>query len=96
MRWFYKWLDRKIQSSRDTLSASWGVTVSNSNRVNSKFERSDGINFIVHNAAGGQVIEYSSYDKKRDEWDHKMRVVTESDDIGDVISKILIVEMLSK
>lgn len=57
---------------------------------------SDGINFTMHQATGGIVIEVRFYDRKQDETLSSLYIIPSGNDIGEELSKILTVEKLKK
>lgn len=56
--------------------------------------QSNGMRFQLFKASGGYVIETTHYDDRRDERINKMYVVTEEQDIGKEIGKIITMEAL--
>lgn len=55
---------------------------------------SEGMRFTVFKASGGFVIETRSYDRRKDESFNNMYVVTESQDLGQELGKIITMETL--
>lgn len=58
-----------------------------------KFQ-SDGIRLQIYKASGGYVVETRGYDRKTDRNSHSMHVITEEDDLGDRLSKIVMMEAM--
>ena len=56
--------------------------------------QSNGMRFQLFKASGGYVIETTYYDDRKDERINKMYVVTEDQDIGKEIGKIITMEAL--
>lgn len=52
------------------------------------------MNFSIQRANGGYIVEYIKYDRKRDENDRNLHIITEDADFGDSVAKIVTVEML--
>ena len=55
---------------------------------------SDGMRFQLYRASGGYVVETRYYDRKADRNENKMYVITEDQDVGDAIGKIITMESL--
>jgi hypothetical protein len=52
------------------------------------------MNFQICRATGGYIVEYSNYDRKRDEHNRHLHIITDAQDLGDSISKIVTIEIL--
>lgn len=59
-------------------------------------ERNQRMNFVIHFADGGQVIETTQYDSKRDEHMIKLYVVQEGESIAQKLENIICVEALRR
>lgn len=57
-------------------------------------ESETAMRFTVHNASGGRVIQTTRHDRQRDRWINGMYVVTEEQDFGKAIDKIITMESL--
>jgi hypothetical protein len=55
---------------------------------------SDGMRLQVYRASGGYVVETRSYDHKNDRNNNTMHVITDEEDLGDRIGKIIMMEAL--
>jgi len=103
IKWFYRWLDNKIQNSRyqeeDSLSPM--------NSVQSKRRRgisvresddfaSEPIQFKMYKAAGGWAIEFKHYDNRNDRMDTSLYVVNGEEELGNHISRIITMEALKR
>lgn len=55
---------------------------------------SEGMRFTVFKASGGFVIETRTYDRRKDENINSMYVVTENQDLGQELGKIITMESL--
>lgn len=53
-----------------------------------------GMNFTIHKASGGLVVNVHRYDNERDRSKSSLYVISDDDQIGDSISKILTMENL--
>lgn len=58
--------------------------------------RSQGMDFSLYPANGGYIVEYHSYDRKRDETSHTLHVITEDQDLGQRVGEIVTIEMLRR
>lgn len=54
----------------------------------------EGMNFTIHPAAGGYILEYRVYDRKNDRQDNKLHIITQDQDLGESIGKIITMEIL--
>jgi hypothetical protein len=57
---------------------------------------SRGMSFTIHQASGGYVLEYSSYDDKTDRHNHNLHIIPSDQDMGQGIAHIITLEMLRK
>jgi hypothetical protein len=55
-----------------------------------------GMNFTVHTATGGKVIQFSTYDSIRDRSNNSLYVVTDKDDLGEELAQIITRESLTR
>jgi hypothetical protein len=55
-----------------------------------------GMGFTVYGAIGGNILEYSSYDEKKDCHEHRLHIITSDQDLGQGIAHIITYEMLRK
>ena len=53
-----------------------------------------GMNFTIHPATGGYILEYRVYDKKNDRSDNKLHIINNDQDLGESIGKIITMEIL--
>jgi hypothetical protein len=61
-----------------------------------RLDRSNGMNFTIHQANGGFVMEYSSYDPRTDRSDSVLHIINADQDLGQGIAHIITFEMLRK
>lgn len=59
-------------------------------------ERENRMTFTIHFADGGQIIESTQYDSKRDEYLTKLYVVQEGESISEKLENIICVEALRR
>lgn len=52
------------------------------------------LNFSVYNAVGGKVVEFRSYDRKTDQSNSQIYVISKDEDFGKSLAKIATLEML--
>ena len=57
---------------------------------------SRGMNFTIHMANGGYVLEYSTYNDKTDRHDNTLHIIPSDQDMGQGIAHIITLEMLRK
>jgi hypothetical protein len=104
LKWFYRWLDSKIQNSRyeDDEHLSSGPVVSskrlrkNSTVRDSEELSSEPIQFKMYKAIGGWAIEFRQYDNRNDRVDTSIYVINGEEELGHNISKIITMEALKR
>jgi len=89
MGFLTRWFNRKIHNALSEGRIISETTAPNSSRLNS-----NGMNFSVHKANGGFIIEYHYYDRHRDRNENKLHIVTEDKDLGEELGKIISFETL--
>lgn len=57
---------------------------------------SEGMRMQIYKASGGYVVETRSYDSHKDRNFNTMHVITEDQDLGDALGKIVMVEALKR
>ena len=57
---------------------------------------SEGMRMQIYKASGGYVVETRSYDSHKDRNNNSMHVVTEDQDLGDALGKIVMMEALKR
>jgi hypothetical protein len=57
---------------------------------------SRGMNFTIHQANGGYVLEYSTYDEKTDRHSNTLHIINGDQDLGQGIAHVITLEMLRK
>jgi hypothetical protein len=88
-RWLRNWI-----TNFDSDHA--GLSVTKESTIGSRSLNSDHhpMNFQIYRASGGYIVEFSRYDRKRDEANRNLHIITDEQDLGDSISKIVTLEML--
>ena len=69
-----------------------GALISRGSQLDSR----GGLNFTIHMANGGYVLEYSTYNDKTDRHDNALHIITADTDLGQGIAHIITLEMLRK
>jgi len=92
------WIRQKLHNfifAQDSLVAEKPST---KNSVVSRGRTLDsrGMNFTIHQANGGYVLEYSTYNDKTDRHDNALHIITADTDLGQGIAHIITLEMLRK
>jgi len=57
---------------------------------------SEGMRMQIYRASGGYVVETRSYDNQKDRNYNSMHVITEDQDLGDALGKIVMMEALKR
>ncbi len=57
---------------------------------------SEGMRMQIYRASGGYVVETRSYDSHKDRHHNTMHVITEDQDLGDALGKIVMMEALKR
>ena len=57
---------------------------------------SEGMRLHIYRASGGYVVETRNYDSHKDRHHHTMHVITEDQDLGDALGKIVMMEALKR
>jgi hypothetical protein len=57
---------------------------------------SEGMRLQIYRASGGYVVETRSYDSHKDRHHNTMHVITEEQDLGDCLGKIVMMEALKR
>ena len=68
-----------------------GALISRGSQLDSR-----GMSFTIHQASGGYVLEYSSYDEKTDRHNHNLHIINSDTDLGQGIAHVITLEMLRK
>ena len=79
------WFNRDLEDDLESV----GVQDTEGARLSS-----EGMRFQLYRASGGYVVETRIYDHKNDRNDTKMYVITEEQDVGHEIGKIITMESL--
>jgi hypothetical protein len=100
MNWLFRWLSRKIDRANQKQTPhpnDWrGNQLSSSVSIREDRLNSDGMSFRIHRASGGMVVEHTHYDNKTDENYNSIHIITDDQDLGEQLSKIITIEMLRR
>ena len=98
INWFKQKVISWVREDWNKARPEQDVLVSNSIGTVSKSRRLDqhGMNFTIYSANGGYVMEYSMYDRKTDERNNALHIITSDQDLGQGIAHIITLEMLRK
>ena len=93
MNWFFRWFQNRLNriNYEETVMEST-LTSSARDIIGSQ----SSLQFTVHIANGGYVLEYHSYDEKRDHVERRLYVIQENEDLGESLSKTITLELLRK
>ena len=75
----------------ETKQGRRGALISRGSQLDSR-----GMNFTIHMANGGYVLEYSSYNEKTDRHDNTLHIINSDTDLGQGIAHVITLEMLRK
>ena len=89
-KWFAKQCKRAWEDSRNLIEAD----VPQKLVTPARSIDSNGMNFTVYRANGGHIVETRQYDRKRDNNDHSLHIITDDKDLGEEIGKIITFERL--
>ena len=56
--------------------------------------QSQGFRLNIYSASGGTIIETTKYDRQKDDHRHSLHVITDDNDLGEELSKIITMESL--
>jgi len=93
---FGAWIYRKLSQYHNEQNLIGKEVAVLSSTSESSFNRRKSMVFNVYFANGGIVVETRNYDKKRDEWDEKLYIVTEDQDLGEFLSRTITIESLTR
>ena len=83
------WNKASIENKYETIGTP--STISKGRRLDQH-----GMNFTIHSANGGYVMEYNTYDPRTDERNTALHLITSEQDLGQSIAHIITFEMLRK
>jgi hypothetical protein len=93
---FFRYIGRKINESQN-IEGKIGRPIAEPIAEKDNFHNPrKSLNFFVYYANGGMIVEIRTFDKKREEWDNQLYIVTEDQDLSEFLSRIITVQMLSR
>ena len=101
MNWLFRWLSRKIDKANEKVPADdWRgqqfSKLASSASIREDRLNSDGMSFRIHRASGGMIVEHTHYDRKTDENHNSIHIITDDQDLGEQLAKIITIEMLRR
>ena len=95
------WLRQKLHNFIFPQDSNEIVESKQHRRTNALISRgshldSRGMNFTIHMANGGYVLEYSTYNEKTDRHDNALHIINSDTDLGQGIAHVITLEMLRK
>lgn len=92
MKFLFNWLRKKLLE--DTNSKMPEPMHSSRRGNNSSEIESKGLILVVYRASGGHVIECRMYNKITDRHDNKLHIITDNNDLGEELGRIITYENL--
>jgi len=90
-----RWLFNMVNSVRDYKEYN-NVPTLTSAPVNDRFDSQSQLNFSVHFADGGRVVQMNYYDKRNEQLTNRLYIVTDDKDFGRELDKIITTEGLRR
>lgn len=87
-----RWVYKVVQE----VSRSQGSAMEPIASTDSDINTEESFRFKIHFANGGKIVQVSSYERKTDRVKEKLYVVTEDQDLGEEINKIITMEALRR
>lgn len=104
MNWFKKMVIRWVREDWDQVAvkqreedvySTRPMAIRKGNSISGSVLDSDAtLTFTVYNAIGGKVVEFRRYDRRTDQSDHSVYVISKDEDFGEKISKISTLEVM--
>lgn len=96
MNFFYSWLSKKLKQQEFATESRLSKSPTSIEERDNFHNPRKSLNFFVYYANGGMVVETRTFDRKREEWDNQLYIVTEDQDLSEFLSRIITVQMLSR
>jgi hypothetical protein len=93
IQWVREDWNRVRHGDGDVIATSKSINTLSAGR---RMDQPNGMNFTIHSANGGYVMEYTSYDPRTDERNNALHIITSDQDLGQGIAHIITLEMLRK
>ena len=94
MKWFDRWLARRVKKVWEDEQTVNTIGIKAASLVDSDRLGDPALNFRMHRAETGWIMEVHRYDRKTDRNSRGMHIVNDSEDLGDSIAKIITMETL--
>jgi hypothetical protein len=93
----YNWITSAAYSDKDVVCEGPSIGIGRSiSMVTSTLDSDRNIRFNVYKATGGTIIETSFYDRHKDRHNTSLHIITDDQDIGKEIGKIITMETLKQ
>jgi hypothetical protein len=89
--WFKKKIVSWATENKNTLGSE---CVPASSFIYDSEDFGNGVQLSLYRANGGYVVQFSTYDHKKDERTRNLHLINSDEDMGDKLSKIITFEML--
>lgn len=106
MKIFNRWIFKKLkeaaeqeQKDREEKEMNYAVSTKAAGLSIGRgpsLDSDKGIRFQVYKANGGMVVETSSYDRHKDRHHNSLHIITDEQDLGKEIAKIITMESLKQ
>lgn len=104
MEWFNKWFAKKCKEAWENgqrgqanqaipVPTGWNSTVG---KLGNSIDRNSlgNLNFSIHKATGGSIVEIKRYDLATDRYDSSLHIIPADAELGESIGKIITYESL--
>jgi hypothetical protein len=89
------WLLRGAQESDSSVNLGRGLVGATTSKGRPSLDRHDGtINFTIHPASGGYVVETSYYDRQTDDHKRNLHIITSQEDFSEELGKAVFMDLL--
>jgi len=87
-------INEKIKEEMNYAAKSQMVGTTRGLSIGPPSIEASGIQFTVHKASGGYVVETRTYNQRNDSHDRKLHIINDETDLGNAIGKIITMECL--
>lgn len=92
-----KWLKRKIRNWVSSNNEKEMCDQLHSSPVRKSISLdSDPLRLNIYHASGGTIVETRVYNRKTDQEVNSLHIITDADDLGETLSKIIMIEGLRR
>lgn len=105
MKWFDKWLFKRVQHGsklhvNDKVEAAPNNSIASSKMStlgnNGRSPDMQGVHFILYPAVGGNIVELRSFDERKDRNETKLHIITSDQDLGQSLAHIITYTSLTR